>query len=151
MNRNARLARIAKMIASRRIPSQQDLRNLLKRAGIALSQASLSRDLKHLGARRVRDPDGEYHYALPDPAPVAVSSQSMRRRFAESVTEVRRCQFLVLVLTPPGEAPRAGEVLDHMGLPELSGTVAGDDTLLCVAADTARAKRLEKRLKEMIG
>ncbi len=149
MVRQNRLQKIAKILAGGNVADQADLQARLKRARVAVSQASLSRDLQALGAQRVRMADGAYHYVMPEAPPLATSPGDMRRRFAESVTDVRRCQFMVLVFTPPGEAPRVGKLLDGANIPQLVGTVAGDDTVQCIAEDTRKAKSLESLLMEM--
>lgn len=150
MDRRKRLSMVAALISSARIAGQEELAAALLRKGLAVSQASLSRDLRDLGAVKVRAADGSLVYALPDERPAAPTAEHFERRFAASATGVRRSGFAVLVFTPPGEAQLAGRLLDQAGLPGLLGNVAGDDTIVCVCDGAGSARKLEKRLSEII-
>jgi transcriptional regulator of arginine metabolism len=126
------------------------LQELLFRRGVEVSQSSLSRDLKELGVSRERTPDGIFAYVLPESRPAATSEEVFRRRFRTSVTGVRRAAFVLLVFSPPGEAQMVGRLLDTTRLPGLMGTVAGDDTVICIAEDEKHARALERRFQELI-
>ena len=140
MSKHMRLTAVSKILREQLVGDQQTLREILNRRGISVSQSSLSRDLKELGVQRVRTAEGLFAYALPTERPVATSAEVFRRRFHTSVTGVRRTSFVVLVFTPPGEAQLIGRLVDTAALPGLSGTVAGDDTVLCVAEDESSAR-----------
>lgn len=150
MKKKERHKAIAAILADGAVGDQTDLGRKLAARGHRVSQASLSRDLRELGAQRLRKADGRFAYALPPDPPSAATPKAFAQRFATSATGVRRSGFLVLVFTPPGEAGLVGRLLDEAGLPGLLGTLAGDDTLLLVADGTASAKKLERTLEEMI-
>ncbi|MHC5037855.1 MAG: arginine repressor [Planctomycetota bacterium] len=150
MKSRERRARIAELIAGRTIPDQETLRKRLAHSRLRISQATLSRDLKILGAQRQRQPGGGWVYTLPESRPAAATEESFRRRFRTSVTGVRRSQVLVLLFTPPGEAQLIGRLLDQTSLPSVLGTLAGDDTILVVAKNQNAARALEKNFKEIL-
>ncbi len=150
MGRKKRLSLIAGLISKGAVKGQEELASALLRRGLRVSQASLSRDLKALGASKARGADGSLVYALPEARPVAAASGHFEKRFSTSATGVRRSGFVVLVFTPPGEAPLVGRLLDGADLPGLLGTVAGDDTIVCVCDMPGSAMKLEKKLKELI-
>ena len=150
MEKSSRLRLVASILEDQPVGDQQTLRDLLHRRGTEVSQSSLSRDLKELGVSRERTPEGLFAYVLPDEKPVATSEEVFRRRFRTSVTGVRRAAFVVLVFSPPGEAQMVGRLLDTTRLPGVAGTVAGDDTVICIAEDEPSARALERRLQEMI-
>ena len=150
MDKRTRQARITEILAKKALPDQRAALAALRRAGISLSQASLSRDLREIGAVRTRGIDGSYRYTVPTDRPAATSSAVFRRRFHASVTGVRRSGFVVLLSTPPGEAQLVGRLLDQAGLPGLLGNVSGDDTVLCVVQDPKGARALERKFKEMM-
>lgn len=150
MNRSQRLALIADALRAHEIPDQEELRRFLTGRRIDVSQSSLSRDLKVLGAQRVRQSNGSYVYGLPENQPAANTVDQFRRRFANSARGVRRSGFIVMVFTPPGEAQLVGRLLDAASLAGLSGTVAGDDTVVCIACNTKAAASLERKLKSML-
>lgn len=150
MEKKKRLQRIERILNQRTVSDQSELLAALAKSGIKASQASLSRDLKELGVNRVRSADGRFTYCLPDAMPAAATEEAFRRKFSNSATGIRRTQFIVMVLTPPGEAQLIGRLLDEHKPAGLSGTLAGDDTVICIARDDKSAARLEKKFKDII-
>ncbi len=143
---------IVRLIASERVASQPELRALLASHGVEATQATISRDLDELGAVKIRVNGSESAYAIPayEPARVAPGDQ-LRRVMGEWVAEVSHSGPLVVVRTPPGCAHVVASALDRAGDPDLLGTVAGDDTIICVASETSGGKALARRLREMAG
>ncbi|MHC4777845.1 MAG: arginine repressor [Planctomycetota bacterium] len=150
MEKKKRLAVLEKIIAKSAAGDQETLKELLGKAGVRVSQAGLSRDLKALGAVRIRRPGGGYAYQLPAAPPAASTAEAFRRRFVASVKGVARSSVMVLLFTPPGEAQLIGRLLDESPPDGLLGTVAGDDTILAVARSDKAARTLEKKFKEII-
>ena len=143
---------IAKLIGRHAVTNQPQLVDLLATEGIAATQATVSRDLDDLGAVKVRVPGGETVYAIPEYEPARIAPEDqLRRVMGEWVAEVRRSGNLIILRTPPGCAHVVGSALDRSGLAGLLGTVAGDDTLLCVAEDGVGGPELAARLKELAG
>ena len=132
----ARQARIAELIGSHVVASQTQLGRLLAEAGVAVTQATLSRDLDELGAVKVRTAAG-MAYAVPEEnaprggTPEAVDAR-LARLLEELLVSVEATGDLVVVRTPPGGAHFLGSALDRAGLPEVAGTLAGDDTVLLI-------------------
>ncbi|MBN1434784.1 hypothetical protein JW921_08495 [Candidatus Fermentibacterales bacterium] len=148
--RTERLQLIARLLAERRVRDQSELAGAIEAmTGSAPSQSMLSRDLKSLGVVRSISSDGTYQYSLPELRPASTSMDAFRKRLACSVTGTRRSGFLVLVLTGPGEAPLVARLLDGSSMEGLLGTVAGDDTIICVTTDPGAAERLEEELREL--
>ncbi len=134
------------------VSNQPQLVDLLAVEGIAATQATVSRDLEDLGAVKVRVPGGETVYAIPEfePARLAPEDQ-LRRVLGEWVAEVKCSGNLVILRTPPGCAHVVASALDRSGIDGLLGTVAGDDTLLCVAEETMGGEALSARLRDVAG
>ncbi len=149
-SRRRRLELVARLIETHPVERQTELRELLAGRGVEVSRATLSRDLQRLGAHRVRTAGGGMAYALPAEPPPAASGRGFRSRLAASVTAVRRSGFVLVVLTPPGEAQLVGRLLDGAALPGALGTVAGDDTVIVVAASAGAARKLEDRLEGLL-
>ena len=143
---------IAGLIGSQHVSSQPELRSLLAARGVEATQATISRDLDELGAVKIRVNGGESAYAIPDyePARVAPGDQ-LRRVMGEWVAEVTHSGHLVVVRTPPGCAHVVASALDRAGDADLLGTVAGDDTILCVASERLGGRRLAERLRRLAG
>jgi transcriptional regulator of arginine metabolism len=143
---------IAKLVAMHPITSQPQLLDLLAAEGIAATQATVSRDLDDLGAVKVRVPGGDTVYAIPEFEPARVAPQDhLRRVMGEWVAEVRSAGHLVVLRTPPGCAHVVGSALDRSNLPSIIGTVAGDDTLLCVADEETGGPALAAMLRDLAG
>jgi transcriptional regulator of arginine metabolism len=149
MPRSRRLAVVAQLLGGHRYSSQEDLARALARAGISVTQATLSRDLRSLGVIKRPDPDGKPVYELPGPAVEALDRQRQLLDLRAFVNEVRVAQNLVVVRTPPGHANGVGRALDLAAIEGLVGTVAGDDTVLVIMEDTPAAKRAKRHLDSL--
>ncbi len=143
---------IAKIVSSQTVTSQPMLRELLKKRGIKATQATVSRDLEDLGAVKVRKVSGETIYAIPEFEPDRLSPpDQLKRVLAEWVADVQFNEPIVVIRTPPGCAHVVASALDRSRLNGLIGTVAGDDTMMCVAQSSYSAKRLAKDIKQLAG
>lgn len=143
---------IAKLIGRYSVTNQPQLVELLAEDGIAATQATVSRDLEDLGAVKVRVPGGDTVYAIPEYEPARIAPEDqLRRVMGEWVAEVRRSANLVILRTPPGCAHVVASALDRSGMAGLIGTVAGDDTLLCVADEETGGAALADHLRDLAG
>jgi transcriptional regulator of arginine metabolism len=130
------------------VRSQEQLRRSMRAAGFDVTQATLSRDIRDLGLVK-GGADGAYQ-APPVPQRRGVNDQSLlNRAAADYLTRVDRVQQLVLLRTGPGQAQLLGVAIDAAHLPEVVGTVAGDDTILVIARDARRARALVKRFEQL--
>ena len=112
----------------------------------------MSRDLEEIGAVKVRVPGGETVYALPElPADQVAPEDQLRRVLGEWVVEVAHSANLVVLRTPPGSAHVVGSALDRSGFDGVIGTVAGDDTVLVVAAEDVGGAVVAERIAEVAG
>jgi transcriptional regulator of arginine metabolism len=142
--------RIARLLEQHPVSSQAQLVELLAADGVVATQATVSRDLEELGAIKVRAAGGESVYAIPDlPKEQRAPEEHLRRVFGEWVVEVAHSANLVVLRTPPGSAHVVGSALDRAALPEILGTVAGDDTLLVVAAERTGGRKVAQRLSAL--
>jgi len=152
MSKVQRQQAIARIIEQQQVTSQPQLVDLLGEAGITATQATVSRDLDDLGAIKVRVPGGQTVYAVPEFAPERVAPlDQLRRVMGEWVAEVNHSANLVIVRTPPGCAHVVASALDRSGIEGLLGTVAGDDTMLCVATESVGGAALAVALRELAG
>lgn len=143
---------VARLIAQYAVSNQPQLVDLLAAEGVSATQATVSRDLEDLGAVKVRVPGGDTVYAVPEfePARLAPENQ-LRRVMGEWVAEVRHSGPMVVVKTPPGCAHVVASALDRSGLDGLLGTVAGDDTIFCIASEALGGSALADRLRDLAG
>jgi transcriptional regulator of arginine metabolism len=119
---------------------------------VVATQATVSRDLEELGAVKVRIPGGAMAYAIPEHAKEgAVSDDHLRRVVGEFVVEVAQSANLVVLRTPPGSAHVVASALDRAALADVLGTVAGDDTVLLVCAESAGGVPVATELARLAG
>lgn len=136
---------ILDVIARESITSQEMLRQRLQAEGVAVTQATLSRDLKELGVVK-RASDGAYQ-RLPTTGPAPMDAiGNLQRITAEFLTRAERSEQLVVLRTDPGQAPLLALGIDRANLLEVLGTVAGDDTILVICRDALAAQGLVQRL-----
>ncbi len=126
--------------------SQEELRRRLRQQGFAATQATISRDVKDLGLVK-RASDGAYQRAgaAPPSAPVAlVALERATATFARTIVQVRE---LIVIRTDAGQAQPLAIAIDRAQLPEVVGSIAGDDTILVIARTNRLAATLGKRLR----
>lgn len=149
-NRPQRLTLISRLLEERRFSSQEELAGALSRSGVAVTQATLSRDLRSLGVAK-RAASGEAWYELPGPAVEALDHSRQMLDLKVFVNETRLAQNLAVVKTPPGHASAVARAIDLLEFDGLVGSVAGDDTVLCILADTPTARRFKRHLDALAG
>ena len=125
---------IADWLREQRVGSQDELVARLGEVGIAATQATVSRDLEEIGAVRLRR-DGAVHYVLSETLAPGASDTRLDRLLAEFVLSIVAAGNLLVLRTPPGSANLVANALDHADLPEVAGTIAGDDTIFLALAD----------------
>jgi transcriptional regulator of arginine metabolism len=150
--KHQRQHRIARLLEAHVVTSQGQLVELLAADGVIATQATVSRDLEDLGAIKVRAGGGETAYAVPAlPKEQRAPEDHLRRVLGEWVVEVAHSLNLVVLRTPPGSAHVVGSALDRSDLPDVLGTVAGDDTLLVVASERAGGATVARQLRDLAG
>ena len=154
LTRSARQARIVQLIDAQPVTSQTQLAALLAESGIEVTQATLSRDLEELGAVKLRGSDGApASYVLPPEnaplRPAQAAPARLTRLLGDLLTSAEGSANLAVVRTPPGAAQFLASALDKVGLPDVLGTIAGDDTLLVVSRRPDVGAALADRLRAM--
>lgn len=143
---------LIRIIENAEVSSQTQLQKLLAKEGIKATQVTVSRDLEEVGAIKVRSSSGDTVYAIAtfEPARRATSDQ-LRRVMSEWVAEVAHSGQMVVLRTPPGCAHVVASALDRAAPNGLLGTVAGDDTIICVATESVGGKKLAGELRSLAG
>ena len=145
--------RILRILEQQPVSSQAQMVQLLEGEGIVATQATVSRDLEELGAVKVRIPGGTMAYAIPDytRGERTSSDDHLKRLMSEFVLEVAHSANIIVLRTPPGSAHVVGSALDRAGLPDILGTVAGDDTLFLVVKDSVGGAAVAADLAALAG
>ena len=145
MSKLSRQSTIRELVAKHAVTSQDELRLLLARRGHAVTQATLSRDIRELDL--VKTAEG---YAMHADDTSVSNLPSIERLVRDFVYDVQPAQQLVVLRTSAGAASPVAAALDAEGWPEVMGTLGGDDTILVVTRDNAQAKRLTTRVRGLL-
>ena len=149
--RTRRLRILAELIRSGAFVSQEELTEKLKELGFAVTQATISRDLEQLGAVKVKR-GGVLSYALPDQLGTADwSAGRLERILREFAVSIEAAGQLIVLKTPPGSAHLVASAIDHAQLPEIAGTVSGDDTMFVAIRDGIIIQQVLARFERMMG
>lgn len=150
MTKKERQKIIIELINDNEIDTQEELTEILNDKGIDVTQATISRDINELNLIKIAGKVKKYKYAQIDIKNTALSEKIIGL-FREIVSSITCVNNLIVVKTLSGNAQAAGMVVDKMNLPQVLGSIAGDDTLLIVAKSNLDAEIMLKRLKEMMG
>jgi transcriptional regulator of arginine metabolism len=137
---------ILRLVREQQLSTQEDLAEALRREGLDAVQATISRDIAQLGLVKVRDPAGRLVYALPGSADLDRLSEltSALRRWAVSLDSSAN---LLVIRTPPGHANALARAIDEAHLPDVIGTIAGDDTITVIARSGVQGAAIESELR----
>lgn len=141
-----RQSAILDVVEHEAVRNQEQLRQRLAARGFAVTQATLSRDIKELGLLK-RSADGAYQPSSVDNTPQTTAFVTLARALSEYLVTLEPVQHLVVVRTGAGQAQLLGLAIDRAKLPEVVGTLAGDDTILVIARDPKNAQAVVTKLQ----
>jgi transcriptional regulator of arginine metabolism len=150
MSAAARRGLIRRLLAEHEIAAQADLVEMLADRGHAVTQATVSRDLVALRARKLPTAGGDARYVIADGGPDGVDPD-LADTVAGYVLEIIPSGQLVVLRTPPGAAMLVGGAIDRHGVDGVIGTVAGDDTVLVVADEAIGGEKVAERFESIGG
>ena len=141
-----RRSQILELLRAQAVATQGDLRRQLQRRGIRVTQATVSRDIEELGVVKTRK-----GYRAPESGPAALPPQpALATILKEFLREVRRASNLVVLKTHPGNAHSVAVALDAESWPEVTGTIAGDDTIFVATVGVREASRVHKKIQRLL-
>ena len=149
MLRAARHAKILELIAEKEIETQEELCDELNQLNYVVTQATISRDIKDLHLFKVSGIEKKYRYAYINKNETEISPK-MKNLFRECLVSMKAVQNLIVVKTLAGNGANAGTVFDKLNYSEVLGSVAGDDTLLVVCADSNAANMVVEKVNEFL-
>lgn len=147
--KSARHNLILEIIETMDIETQEELAEELKRRGVRVTQATVSRDIKELRLLKVLSENGGYKYATVERAEKGMNDR-FARILAESIVNIESVNNLVVINTLTASANAAGEAIDSMKWNEVLGTIAGDNTLLIIARSNEAVEPLVDRLNALL-
>jgi transcriptional regulator of arginine metabolism len=144
-----RHAKILEIINSKDIETQEDLAEELKKGGMDVTQATVSRDIKELKLIKVLSDNGRYKYAT-----IQHTENFMLNKlvniFTQTVLHVESVSNFVIVKTISGSAPAAAEAIDSLSFDGIAGTLAGDNTIFVLARSEEKAQDILQKMKKLI-
>ncbi len=147
--RTDRIRDLTRVLRGGHAATQKEIVAALRSAGHHVTQATVSRDLQEIGAAKVRVGD-TLEYRLPDHMPRApggdLMTRSLHRTLDEFALDVSVAASLVVIATAPGHAAAVARAIDMAGLEDVSGTIAGDDTIFIATPSELAAARLARSL-----
>ena len=147
--KSARHNLILEIIETMDSETQEELAEELKRRGVRVTQATVSRDIKELRLLKVLSENGGYKYATVERAEKGMNDR-FARILAESIVNIESVNNLVVINTLSASANAAGEAIDSMKWSEVLGTIAGDNTLLIIARSDEAVNTLVDRLRALL-
>ena len=149
-DRADRLKAVRQIIKQHRINSQEMLLDHLRDEGFSVTQATLSRDLKVLKVGKISEGSNGYYYTLPTEEELRESQLNYAQDLKRGFISMEFSGNLAIVRTLTGHADTVGIALDNVGIREIIGTVAGDDTVLLVIREDAHPEEIRSQLRELV-
>ena len=137
------------IVSRERLGSQHEIRSSLAQLGIEATQSTISRDILELGLARVHDSEG-VRYVVPGEGSPGQPVAMLRRLLDEFALSFVRADHGLVVRTPPGAAAALAEGIDRVGLAQIAGTVAGDNTILILGREGISPSQLERSLNQIM-
>lgn len=148
-----RMETLKMLISSHELSSQEEVLQALAKEGYKLTQATLSRDLKQLKVAKAASMNGKYVYVLPNETMYKRVSNPRSLREMMMSPGFQSINFsgnMVVIKTRPGYASSIAYNIDNSDIPQILGTIAGDDTIFMVRKEGTSENELIKSLSEII-
>jgi transcriptional regulator of arginine metabolism len=144
-----RQRKIRELIGSREVETQEELVDALSEAGMQVTQATVSRDIKELQLIKVPLEDGRYKYSMPQDQRYN-PAHKLKRALLDHFVGTDAAENLVVVKCLPGTANTIASLIDGMDWPEIIGSISGDDTSLLICRTKDHAALIVGRIHEML-
>ncbi|MCY1151407.1 MAG: arginine repressor [Sphaerochaetaceae bacterium] len=148
--RHTRLNLVKELIKNNRIDNQDTLLEMLKKEGYSVTQATLSRDLKMLKVGKISDGWSGYYYALPENDLISESEKSYIQDVRRGILSIEFSGNFGVIKTRSGHANSVAIALDVLAIPEILGTLAGDDTIFVILREGMSKEDLQESFKNRI-
>ena len=145
----ARHEKIKELIQQYDIDTQEELASRLNEAGFKVTQATVSRDIRALKLMKVTGKDGKSRYVILQELPTELG-EKYTRVLHDALLTIDQGQNILVIRTVPGMAMGVAAALDALNWEEILGSIAGDDTVMCVARTLEEASSVAERLKSIL-
>ncbi|MDI9475867.1 MAG: arginine repressor [Natronincolaceae bacterium] len=144
-----RQKKILEIIENKEIETQEELSDELKKLGLNVTQATVSRDIKELRLIKILARDGKYKYAILN-GQDNILSDRLVGIFKNSIVSIDYAGNILVMKTLTGSAQAAAAAIDAVGLDEIVGTIAGDDTIFLLIRDADKIEEIIKHFRELM-
>lgn len=144
-----RQAKILDLIVKKEIGTQEELTMELERAGFVATQATVSRDIREMKLTKVAMSDGKLRYVAYRKTGEKMAEKYIRI-FRDGYVSMDNAQNILVIKTVSGMAMAVAAALDHMELPEIVGSIAGDDTIMCAVRSIDDTIVIMSRLRKLV-
>ena len=141
---------ILRAIEENHIDTQEQLAEALRQAGMQVTQATISRDIRELGLSKIALGNGNSRYATLVRTDDVEKNERLGRIFAESVLSVAQADNLIIIKTLSGSGSAAAELIDSLPWPEIVGTLAGDNTIFVAVQSREKVLAVIQSFQEML-
>lgn len=149
MKKYTRQTKILELISKKEIETQEELADGLKAMGIDVTQATISRDIKELRLVKVMSKNGKYKYATIGQSQEGITDR-LYKIFENSVVSIDNAMNIIVLKTIPGAAQICASAIDYMGVDEIVGTLAGDDTVFVAIRTLEHVENVLEEFKKNI-
>ena len=145
MEKQRRHLAIKQILASRTITTQSELASVMRKEGFKTTQATLSRDMKELGIAWVYTPSGAKYMLSPEQ-----EEERLTTLIGFEIEQIEANESMVVIKTLPGRAQGVAEIIDHLRLPSVLGTLAGDNTVFILPRSIKKIKETISALRGVL-
>lgn len=142
--------KIKEIISQRDIETQDELVEALRQAGMNVTQATISRDIKELMLIKIPSATGVYKYALPGETQKSNPIFKLKRALQDHFTSIDYTENLVVMKCMPGTANTIAALIDSMESEEIMGTISGDDTILIICRSKEQSNKVVDHFLSML-
>ncbi len=141
--------KILEIIENKEIETQEELSDELKKQGLNVTQATVSRDIKELRLIKILTKGGKYKYATLNSQDNILSNRLVKI-FKNSIVSIDYAGNILVMKTLTGSAQAAAAAIDAVGLEEVVGTIAGDDTIFLVIRDVNKMEEIIEHFRKLM-
>ena len=145
-----RQRKLLELISQFEIETQDELISRLRENGFAVTQATVSRDIRELKIAKMTTGKGTYRYVLPRASEPIDTGMKFTSAMTESIVSVDHSCNIIVIKTSPGLANAVAVGIDSMNMPQILGCVAGDDTIIVVSRDEECANQIADRFHDLM-
>lgn len=146
---NKRHEKIIELVTKYSVETQDELARMLVDAGFVVTQATVSRDIKKLGLIKVKTGGSHWKYTVRK-GEIPKNTDKLNRVLRDAIVSLEEARNILVIKTVPGMAMAAAAALDSVNIPEIIGSIAGDDTIMCATKETRHTEEAIDKINKLI-